>query len=82
MPSAPTDLVTWYEAAITRELSDHACGLFILTPEEVAARFAPSHRNRLGRKEVTAAKKALLHLAEQGMLICQQVKGTWQCFND
>jgi nucleotide-binding universal stress UspA family protein len=82
MPSAPTDLVTWYEAAITCELSEHACELFILTPEEVAARFSPPHRNRLRRKEVTAAKKALLHLADQGMLICQQVKGTWQCFND
>jgi nucleotide-binding universal stress UspA family protein len=82
MPSAPADLVTWYEAAIRRELSEHACELCILTPEEVAARFSPLHRSRLRRKEVTAAQKALLHLADQGMLICQQVKGIWQCFND
>ena len=82
VPSAPTDLVACYEAAITRELSEHTCGLSIFTPEEVAARFAPPHRNRLRRKEVTAAKKALQHLADQGVLICQQVKGTWQCFND
>jgi nucleotide-binding universal stress UspA family protein len=75
MPSAPTDLVTWYEAAITRELSDHACGLFILTPEEVAARFAPSHRNRLGRKEVTAAKKAILHLADRGCSSVSRSRG-------
>ncbi len=82
VPSAPTDLAAWYEAAITRELSEHACGLSIFTPEEVASRFAPPHRTRLRRKEVTAAKKALGHLADQGVLICQQVKGTWQCFND
>jgi nucleotide-binding universal stress UspA family protein len=82
VPSAPTDLAAWYEAAITRELSEHACGLSIFTPEEVASRFSPPHRNRLRRKEVTAAKKALQHLADQGVLICQQVKGTWQCFND
>jgi nucleotide-binding universal stress UspA family protein len=82
VPSAPTDLVAWYEEAITRELSEHACGLSIFTPEEVAARFSPPHRSRLRRKEVTAAKKALQQLADQGVLICQQVKGTWQCFDD
>ena len=43
-PSAPTDLVAWYEAAITRELSERASGLSIFTPEEVASRFPPSHR--------------------------------------
>ena len=67
---------------ITRELSEHACGLSIFTPEEVASRFSPPHRARRRHKEVTAAKKALQHLADQGVLICQQVKGTWQCFND
>ena len=82
LPPAPTDLVAWYEAAITRELSERASGLPRFTPEEVASRFPPPHCTRLRRKEVTAAKKALLHLADQGVLICQQVKGTWQCFND
>src|SRR6266487_5662016 len=82
LPSGSTNLVACYEAAITRELSEHTCGLSIFTPEEVASRFAPPHRTRLRRKEVTAAKKALGHLADQGVLICQQVKGTWQCFND
>jgi nucleotide-binding universal stress UspA family protein len=82
VPSAPTDLVSWYKAAITRELSEHTCGLSIFTPEEVASRFAPPHRNRSRRREVTAAKKALQQLADQGVLICRQIKGTWQCFND
>jgi nucleotide-binding universal stress UspA family protein len=82
VPSAPTDLVAWYAAAITHELSEHACGLSIFTPEEVASRFASPHHTRLRRKEVRAAKKALQQLADQGVLICQQVKGTWQCFND
>jgi nucleotide-binding universal stress UspA family protein len=81
-PSGPTDLVAWYEAAITRELSEHASGLSIFTPELVASRFSPLHRPRPRRKEVTAATKALLQLADRGVLICQQVKGTWQCFND
>jgi nucleotide-binding universal stress UspA family protein len=81
-PPGSTDLVAWYEEAITRELSEHACGLSIFTSEEVASRFPPPHRTRLRRKEVTAAKKALQQLADQGVLICQQVKGTWQCFND
>jgi nucleotide-binding universal stress UspA family protein len=80
-PSGPTDLVSWYAAAITRELSEHACGLSIFTPEEVASRFPPAHRTRR-RKEVAAAKKALQQLADRGVLICQQVKGSWQCFND
>ena len=43
-PAGPTDLVGWYEEAITRELSEHACGLSIFTPEEVASRFSPLHR--------------------------------------
>jgi nucleotide-binding universal stress UspA family protein len=81
-PSGPTNLVAWYEAAITRELSTRASGLSRFTPEEVAARFPPPHGAGLRPREVIAAKKALLHLAEQGVLICQQVKGTWQCFND
>jgi universal stress protein family protein len=82
MLSAPSNLVAWYEAAIARELSEQACGLSIFTPEEVAARFAPWQRLHPPRKDVRAAKKALQHLADQGMLICQQIKGTWQCFND
>jgi nucleotide-binding universal stress UspA family protein len=82
VPAAPTDLVAWYEAALRRELSEHACGLSIFIPAEVAARFPPPHGTGLRRNEVTAAKKALLQLADQGVLICQQVKGTWQCFND
>jgi nucleotide-binding universal stress UspA family protein len=81
-PAGPTDLVAWYEAAIMRELSACTSGLSRFTPQEVAARFPPPHGTGLGRKEVTAAQKALLQLAEQGVLICQQVKGTWQCFND
>jgi nucleotide-binding universal stress UspA family protein len=82
LPPVPTHLVAWYEEAITRELSDHPSGFYIFTPEEAASRFPPSHRTRVGRKEVTAAKEALSHLAEKGVLICQQVKGTWQYFND
>ena len=82
MPSAATTLVAWYEAAITHELSARACGLSIFTLEEVASRFAPWDCPHPRHKERTAAKKALLHLAEQGMLICQKVQGTWQCFND
>src|SRR6266567_2359965 len=31
MPSSSTHLVTWYEAAITRELSEHTSGLFMFT---------------------------------------------------
>ena len=81
VPAGPTDLVAWYEGAITRELSEHASGLSIFTPEEVASRFPPPHRARC-HKEVTAATKALQQLAGKGVLICQQVKGTWQCFND
>jgi len=81
-PSGPTHLVAWYEKAITRELSDHPSGLYIFTPEEVASRFSPPHRTRVGRKEVTAAKEALSYLADKGVLICQHVKGTWQFFND
>jgi nucleotide-binding universal stress UspA family protein len=81
VPSGPTDLVAWYEAAITRELSEHASGLSRFTPEEVASRFPPARRTRR-RREVVAATRALQQLADRGVLICQQVKGIWQCFND
>ncbi len=79
--SGSTNLVAWYEEAITRELSEHASGLSIFTPEVVASRFPPPHRARR-HKEVAAATKALQQLEGRGVLICQQVKGAWQCFND
>ncbi len=82
VPSGPTDLVAWYEAAITSELSARACGLSIFTPEQVASNFSPQHRIRPRRREVTAANKALQQLADHGVLICQQINGRWQCFND
>jgi nucleotide-binding universal stress UspA family protein len=81
VPASPTHLVAWYEEAITRELSERASGLSIFTPEEVASRFPPPHRARRHNK-VTAATKALQQLAGKGVLICQRVKGIWQCFND
>lgn len=81
-PPGPTHLVAWYEEAVTRELSDHPSELYIFTPKKVAACFLPPHRTRAGRKEVRAAEEALSHLAEKGVLICQQVKETWQYFND
>ena len=68
-PSGPTDLVAWYAAVITRELSEHACGLSIFTPEEGVSRFSPLHRMHPCRKEVTAATKALQQLADRGVLI-------------
>jgi len=82
VPSGPTDLVAWYEAAITSELSARACGLSIFTPEQVASSFSPQHRIRPRRREVMVANKALQQLADQGVLICQQINGRWQCFND
>src|SRR5579883_1286621 len=81
-PSSSIDLVAWYKAAITRELSEHVTGLSIFTPVEVASSFAPWHHTHPDHKEVRAAKQALQQLADQGVLICQKVKGTWQCFND
>jgi nucleotide-binding universal stress UspA family protein len=69
VPPGPTNLVAWYEEAITRELSQHASGLSIFTPEEVASRFPPPHRTHPRRRDVTAAKEALSHLAGQGVLI-------------
>lgn len=78
----PSDLVAWFEEALTRELSTPTSGLCTFTPEGVASRFAPLHGTRVGRREVAAATEALLHLADKGMLVCQQVKGSWRCFND
>jgi nucleotide-binding universal stress UspA family protein len=66
-PSGSTNLIAWYEEAITHELSEHASGLPFFTPEEVASRFPPPNCPR--RKEVTAAKKALQQLADRGVLI-------------
>jgi len=80
--TSPVQLATWYEQAIVDMLHARSTGFLIFTPEEVASRF-PSPFPRGGReRRVQAAKEALLHLAEQGVLICQHIEGTWRCFND
>lgn len=82
LPSGSTPLVTWYEEALAGWLSSHPSTFFMFTPEQVAIRFPPVPLTRVGRKEVRAAKEALQRLAHKGVLICQQVNGIWQCFND
>ncbi len=79
----PTDLVLWYEEAITRYLRENPGGLTVFTPTEVTRMFAPSSgKHNPGRKERTAAIQALDHLASTGMLCRHEVQGELRYVND
>jgi nucleotide-binding universal stress UspA family protein len=80
-PSGSGDLVAWYEQATLRCLQQQAAALVVLTPSDVARRFAPSQET-LGHREVAAAARALEHLAQRGLLLCRVVNGEVRCCND
>lgn len=79
-PSGSDDLVAWYEQATLRCLQQTAA-LMVLTPGDMARRFAPSPET-LGHSEVAAAACALEHLAQRGLLVCRVVDGEIRCWND
>ena len=79
-PSGSADLVTWYEQATLRCLQQ-AATLVVLTPDDMARRFAPSHEAPVC-SEVAAAACALQHLAQRGLLLCRVVNGEIRCWND
>jgi nucleotide-binding universal stress UspA family protein len=79
-PSSSGALVAWYEQATLRCLQQ-AAALVVLTPSEVARRFAPAHET-VGHREVTAAARALERLAQRGHLLCRVVNGEVRCCND
>ncbi|HJT57282.1 MAG TPA: universal stress protein [Ktedonobacteraceae bacterium] len=78
----PSDLVAWYEDAITRYLHEHTGGLMVFTPGEVAEKFAPPLKIAPGRKETAAAILALEQLARDGKLCRHDVKGEMRYVND
>lgn len=80
--SHPTDLVTWYEEAITTYLEQHTDTLLVFTPDEVAQKFVPPNKKTPGRKETAAATVALEQLAGTGMLCRHDVKGELRYVND
>jgi nucleotide-binding universal stress UspA family protein len=77
-----SDLVAWYEEAITRSLREHADSFTILTPRDVAFLFPPPVSNVVGRKELDAATLALEHLVSSGVLFRYDVKGEMRYVND
>ena len=78
----PSDLVKWYEEAVTRYLREHTNDLAVLTPREVAQIFVPPHKKSPGRKETAAAAHALEQLARNGVLCPHDVKGEVRYVND
>lgn len=78
--SGSDELVAWYERALLRCLQQ-ATALMVLTPGDVARCFAPGIRAS-GQREVEAATCALQHLANRGLLLCQQTDGEVRCWND
>ena len=50
----PTDLIAWYEEAITAYLQEHTNSLTVFTPREVAQKFVPPRKKTPGRKEMRA----------------------------
>jgi nucleotide-binding universal stress UspA family protein len=77
-----SDLVAWYEQAITRSLREHADSYTILTARDVAFLFPPPESNVVGRKELDAATLALEHLVSSGVLFRYEVKGEVRYIND
>jgi hypothetical protein len=77
-----SDLVAWYEQAITRSLHAHADSFTILTPRDVAFLFPPPVSNVVGREELEAASRALEHLVSSGVLFRYKVKGEMRYIND
>lgn len=79
----PTDLVAWYEEAITHYLNENPGGLTVFTSTEVAQLFAPPNmRKGPGRRERAAAILALEKLAGAGKLCRHEVKGELRYVND
>lgn len=78
----PSDLVHWYEDAITRYLRENTSTLTVFTPQEVARTFAPPNKKAPGRKEKAAAILALEQLARDGVLCRHDVKGELLYVND
>jgi len=78
----PTDLVTWYEQAISAYLEEHTHSLTVFTPSQAAQKFVPPRKKTPGRKEIAAATLALEHLAGSGRLCCHNVKGELRYVND
>jgi nucleotide-binding universal stress UspA family protein len=82
-PKRPSDLVAWYEEAITHYLRENPGGLTVFTPTEVAQLFAPPNlKQGPGHKERAAAILALEHLAGTGLLCRHEVKGELRYVND
>jgi hypothetical protein len=79
---SPSDLVAWYEEAITHYLKDHTTTLSVFTPQQAAQQFAPPNKKTPGRKEIAAATLALEHLARSGVLCRHDVKGELRYVND
>ena len=80
--SYPSDLVTWYEEAITAYLQEHTNSLTVFTPREVAQKFVPPRKKTPGRKEIAAATLALEKLTGSGVLCRHDVKGELRYVND
>lgn len=79
----PSDLVAWYEEAITYYLHENPGGLTVFTPTEVAQLFAPpGGKKGSNRKERAAAVLALEHLAKAGLLCRHEVQGELRYVND
>jgi nucleotide-binding universal stress UspA family protein len=82
-PLPHTDLESWYEEEIRRDLKQHPHQLLVFTPQETAQRFLPPLRKDVGSKELHAATSALEHLTQCGCLIRRDdIKGGVYYIND
>lgn len=77
-----TDLVAWYQQAITTHLREHTSTLTVFTPSEAAQQFLPPNKKLVGRKEIAAATLALEQLTGNGLFCRHDVKGELRYVND
>jgi nucleotide-binding universal stress UspA family protein len=76
-----SDLVSWYENAITRYLNEHQGSLSVFIPGNVAEQFAPPDKT-VGELEIRAATQALEKLAYSGTLFRHQIANEVRYVND
>lgn len=77
-----SDLVAWYEKAITTYLNENTHSLTVFTPRDTAKQFLPPNKKAAGRKEIAAATLALEQLTGNGIFCRHDVKGELRYVND
>lgn len=81
-PLSTDELVAWYEQAIKNYLHNHTHELMVLTPEQAAKRFLPTHKIKAEPADIQATTTALERLEHKGLLCRREYQGVVRYIND